>query len=101
MKPKIEMFNPNNFDKLRLTLREHLRDKLPENENKDLIINLIDDVKRCASELANQILSEKLGPMVFSGPEKNYGTVEEEWHIANLEGYDTHRAYLIGVEEIK
>ena len=91
MKPKIEIFKTEDFKWV-------LDDDSNETGDGRL---LSDDVAELTAKQANQILSERLGPMVFSGPEKNYGTVEEEWHIANLEGYDTHRAYLIGIEEIK
>lgn len=53
--------------------------------------------------VANRRIAEMLSnaPVVYSGPEKAFGTVREEWALAELEGEDTHRALLVNVKPIE
>lgn len=46
-------FTADSFDILRKVLRAHLGEVLPERDHRELIINLIDDVKRAARDEAN------------------------------------------------
>ena len=53
------VFTPESFDRLRATLRAHLGEVLLERDHRTLIMNLIDDVKKVASDEGNRILNER------------------------------------------
>lgn len=61
-----------------------------------------DDIYSFLEKHCNAILKAKLekAPKVFSGPEKNLGSVMEEWSLAEFEGDDTHSARLVCIEEL-
>lgn len=79
MKPKIEIFKISDF--------ESFEQCCTCMGDKDDIVNI-----------ANQILSERLGPAVFNHKVNQH--LSDDWTESEYDDA-THRAYLIGIEEIK
>ncbi len=91
-----KLFQLEDFEVLRVTLAEHLKDVIPEKE-RDKIFNLIHDVKWCAKERANAILREELATAkrVYGDKTKHRG-----WWDGHQQDTDTHKALLIDEREI-
>jgi hypothetical protein len=93
------------FDKLRVALRKHLEEIVPERDHRDAIIDLIADVKRTAMEEANALLLQRLrenGVEVFGS--RNITEPTSWWEKKLVDGnvpYPTHTGILIVTGEIE
>lgn len=99
-------FTKDNFDVLRVTLSEHLREIMPENKYREEILNLIHDVQSAASDCANQLLKERLGKcqVVRYGFNSTQIGDLECWYPETQKHFDrkkeSHKAFLVGVSEV-